>query len=778
MATKTHHKLKSPLDKSKISTLHTILQSIGYLMLPILLSTYGISGEIYPFALGFIASTKSNQIPLAVLGGFIGWVTLPMGDIPLRYGVALLIIIVYHLSMNMISPAFNWHKLSPFVGAIAIGMPTMMINIGISPTVYNMVLCLCEMSLVLASSYFFVVATTSLDCPNPLIETLSKPKSPKEKLALVVSLCIILSTLYKIEIFYLNIGVIATTIILLICGYKLSSSAGAVVASGVGFAVALLSSDYSAFMAVLPLTAVVSGLFVPFGRLALSLAYTTIYIISLSLWWDQGIFNSLIDICTSCCVFILLPSRWINALVPWSNSSAHQPEQTMVNLLHGRLHHLASSISYVKEVTSYVSVNMDRIKARDTSLIYDYASNKLCKKCSNNTLCYQRYYGETMDVFGKGIDVLKSGQPLSPELLPLYFRERCINMTQLTNHLSLGYNQYLQGLRTARSVARMRENTWHQLEGISQMVDNLAHNINSISHTEPNLKKTITDYFSSVGVEIMDCVYYVDLSGNHSIQITVPVIKLPRIDKEKSSLDLSQILERDFDLPYTQKQGDEIVLTYPQIGSYKISFGIYQHSANNDSYCGDYCKQFRDNFGNAYTILSDGMGSGKEASIQSTMTVDMLEKLISSGADYPSAIQMVNASLMSKSDKEFLSTIDSVMINLYTGETQFHKAGASVSFVAKGNKILRVKSSSLPLGIINSPLAEKTLTTLSTGDVVVLLSDGATTSGEGWIASELQSMLDYPPDHIAKEICQRAVERMDGSKQDDITVAVMKVGQA
>ena len=91
--------------------------------------------------------------------------------------------------------------------------------------------------------------------------------------------------------------------------------------------------------------------------------------------------------------------------------------------------------------------------------------------------------------------------------------------------------------------------------------------------------------------------------------------------------------------------------------------------------CGDAYQSFTDRRSVAHIILSDGMGSGTAAAVDSNMTVSLLQKLIDAGVGYQAALKIVNSALLVKSGEESLSTIDITAVNLYTGQAWFYKAG-------------------------------------------------------------------------------------------------------
>ena len=170
-------------------------------------------------------------------------------------------------------------------------------------------------------------------------------------------------------------------------------------------------------------------------------------------------------------------------------------------------------------------------------------------------------------------------------------------------------------------------------------------------------------------------------------------------------------------------------------------------------------------------ILSDGMGCGSAASLDSSMTVSLLFRLITANVSYDSALKIVNSALLVKSGEETLATIDIAAVDLYNGQVHFYKAGAAPTFIRRNQRTGYVDSTSLPVGILTSVEFEKSTLKLSAGDLIVMVSDGATAAGVDWIrhtidrfdeADGLQSLCD--------DIRTTARLKRNDMRDDDITV--------
>jgi len=70
---------------------------------------------------------------------------------------------------------------------------------------------------------------------------------------------------------------------------------------------------------------------------------------------------------------------------------------------------------------------------------------------------------------------------------------------------------------------------------------------------------------------------------------------------------------------------------------------------------------------------------------------------------------------------------------------------------------------------------QKSSATLREGDLLLMLSDGALSAGEGWITSELRKGGGRTAQELAVRICTEAKERCQSLHPDDITVLAARV---
>ena len=72
---------------------------------------------------------------------------------------------------------------------------------------------------------------------------------------------------------------------------------------------------------------------------------------------------------------------------------------------------------------------------------------------------------------------------------------------------------------------------------------------------------------------------------------------------------------------------------------------------------------------------------GKQAQAESTLVVDLLEKLLEAGFSRESALKLMNSAMVISAGEESYSTVDFATIDMYTGELELAKTGAAPSFI-------------------------------------------------------------------------------------------------
>ena len=191
---------------------------------------------------------------------------------------------------------------------------------------------------------------------------------------------------------------------------------------------------------------------------------------------------------------------------------------------------------------------------------------------------------------------------------------------------------------------------------------------------------------------------------------------------------------------------------------------------------GDVIRSFQNDEGYFYSLLADGMGSGRTALVTAELTGAYLSELLSSGAAADTALRMLNHVVRQKGC-ECSASIDLFELDLLYGKASFIKSGAATSYVRRGNDVFRIRSKTMPIGILKAMDAERIHFDVMEGDVVILLSDGISQVPEDapWLVRILTDEWDKNLPAMAEKIVEAA--RTEG-RHDDMTVGLVRIGAA
>ena len=275
----------------------------------------------------------------------------------------------------------------------------------------------------------------------------------------------------------------------------------------------------------------------------------------------------------------------------------------------------------------------------------------------------------------------------------------------------------------------------------------------------------------------------------------------PHLSKEGLSTmkeAFSQACEVNFGTPFSANDGGRNRLIFKTRPVYTVTYACTQNPAPDEEKNGDSATCFTTDDGVFYSLICDGMGSGKEASECSCEAIGIAEKLLTNGAT-PETAAKLTGNAVSLRGTECFTTLDLLRIDLITGRANVFKCGAACTFLLRDGETEIFTAPSMPLGIVGEPSFEQITLSLHEGDILVMISDGiaqdeededrfaeylsacrkkepkqiaellmhAVLSEYGAVPKEMQDSEDFFP------ILPHPNTKKDRQKQDDMTVTVI-----
>ncbi|MBQ4136713.1 MAG: SpoIIE family protein phosphatase [Clostridia bacterium] len=413
----------------------------------------------------------------------------------------------------------------------------------------------------------------------------------------------------------------------------------------------------------------------------------------------------------------------------------------------------------------------DRLKRPDVLSIRSLCEGvfrKHCEKCSLAGVCYGRDYSLTCDTFGKFTEALDKKGRVDITDLPGHTENRCFNSLKIISELNLAYSSELERLIKADKC----EIFAIDYKALSSLLLDASRAKDSEYEFDPDCAKRIASALKYMDVQAEGVFVY----GKRRLHLDITGMRLSHIkyDTPKLRTALENVCGRRLSLPEFEIDGDRVSLCAHSERAFDITLARASEKMESSDICGDSSLSFENSDDCYYFLISDGMGSGKEAAVTSRLCVTFLSKLLSAGCPMSVVLELLNGFLRSRGGECFAS-IDLAELDLLSGKGCFIKSGAAPSYILRDNNLYKLQSKTLPIGILKDTDAEVINFELKENDIIVMFSDGVASCLEDsvWLTGLLCFELEEDLDKMAKKILEYAKKEV--AKADDMTVALMRV---
>ncbi len=727
---------------------------------------------ISPFGLPFFAAVfQKKHHPIALLSALLGMWSLGYVSFSLKYSGALVILTAF---LTLFQKELSGKTL---LTALAVSLSLFLNGLVYVFTegvfLYDTMLLLFECGVAFLS--FFAMQKTAT-----LLFSLQKRTRfhPTELVSLVLTFGAVVLSLALTENLLPLAHVFAITFLLALSvagGVSISSPAGAVM----GLSVSLASVYQPQTVCVYCLASFASGLFSRFGRVGVTLAFAVMSAFStIFLCPEMSGIITVSYVALSGVVLLFLPDRIFRYLGLMERSLKEEIKlgaryrDAVENTLSETIDAVESVSGIFHEVTDSYFDESKNYEAK----IFDETADSVCKQCSLCKFCWEKSREETVPLMNEMYDILEKKHTLLKGDAPQAFLDMCIRKDAFLAHLNKNYEAFKITRMWAGKVLQSKRLVAEQFESVSMILKNVKERLIEKMHAEPQLEQKIQTALDVRGVSAAKVSV---LSGDG---LSVRLDKVSCGENFECQHLVKSAVSEVLKVPVTQEKreckSDICHLSYAQKTkfSYDVAVSFKPRAFSTES--GDSVLSFPMENGKVALILSDGMGSGKEAHFQSHITTKLAKKMLCAGFEKETVVKMINNILMMDTDKDSFATIDLCILNLYTGTLEFVKTGAVNSYIKSENGVEEVVASSLPAGLVSEVSPDFSVHYLSKGNFVVLASDGVTDALESDEKSKISEILAGFKG-TAKELSDRildvAVKESGGLPADDLTVMVLSV---
>lgn len=777
--------VKTFIDERKKNKVKTAID-LSVLIISILFSRCHVIFGSHPLAIAFI-SILPSRVWISVLGAVIGALTL--GRSGIIYAMISLIVMFLRVIVSggerkdgSAVPLFGENLLlkmsasliGGFVGAVyevlINGFSETSVLFGVSMILLCPVITLSFSGLFNTGSDFFRGIFTKL----PIFSL--KDKNEREKneaiffqisallFILAVSLSLSEYVIFGINLAYIFAGVITIAV---------SKRFGALRAAAVGFASSVaLSSLYSVGFALFGIT---SGMLFYFGGM-----YSLIGGGAVLFFWCaysggiSGVLSTLPEYSISAMLSLPLLKNISKEESAENIESSEKCASDMLGTValsfksrySGNLDSLESSLSAISAITGKYSERCSKPTREELSELIDECMNKYCSTCGGFEKCDKCMY-LTPESREKCITSLALGDTVTAEDLNMKDGS-CAGAIGLASSIS----RAAAILSEEKYKAYQKDTSAEELSLISKLISEARY----YDECEKSTNEILTNALLALLPEHKIYNGAARVYGQRAPHVIIACED--ESGAKISSVELKRSIEKITGTLLTQpefyKKGKIALMECSSRPRITAECAITSRAGERDKISGDTARAFESRDGRFYTMISDGMGSGREAKETSTLAADFLSGALEYSHEDEQMLGILN-NIIRKRSGECSSTVDIFSIDLISGKAAFIKSGAAPSYIKRGSSLFRISSKTAPLGTLKSLDAEKISADVADGDYVIMLSDGVSQNVEDtpWLPMLLSKPpLENPADY-ADLILRTAIENQE--VKDDMTVAVTKI---
>lgn len=750
-------------DISRERKASSYLKLIGSCFVGLCFSGLNALGDMSPFAVSFLSVVPYEFCFPVFMGSVVGYFLAVPWQTALRYTMALGITALFRLFLHRRFGSVDGGTANQVVAFCSLFCSGLIFLLLGDFGFYSALIVLTEAALGLCASAFFLRAFKT-----PVFNIGISNLTAKDSLSLVLSLCIFLLCMSGFTVEGVSPARIIACLVVMFAAIYKGSAAGSVTGVCVGAALCI-APEFRHLFPCYALGGLMAGVFSSFGQVGVGISFLTCFCACCLVGgFDESFIISLIEAGVSFAAFLIVPSRHLTSLQDFLQKSGMISDDRVNKEVAANLRKAANNIYDVSEIVSTVSEKLDNIINPEVNRLFANIQQRVCDGCESKSDCWNKLFDST------ATDILSLSGVEKPPKGKLSLEKRCIRKEKLSSYIYSSRREYIDSMATKMKIKEMRRVLTDQFSGIGDFLVEVACQVSESRIIDRARSTALRTAIQDAGIEIDALSYFTSTGGAVTVEITA--FQHPfETDHKKMKTIIELMTKRSFEKPDIRVTDIKTTVIFKEKLPYCVQMGFYQKPLKENTVCGDTVGMTESRHDSCCALISDGMGTGKRAAVDSTMTASLMEKLLSAGFSFDSALKIVNSSLIAKSTDESISTIDGVEINLFTGQLDFYKAGAAISFVRKGNRIITVQKSSLPLGILRNISFAKESMTMDVGDIVLVLSDGVTSGDCGWISDELLSWSTNNMEDLSKHIVELAHLRSEKETADDLTALAVKL---
>ncbi|OMD24248.1 stage II sporulation protein E [Paenibacillus odorifer] len=497
------------------------------------------------------------------------------------------------------------------------------------------------------------------------------------------------------------------------------------------------------------------------------------------------------ETCAAVVLFLITPKTMISAIakyVPGTSDhsrSQHEYARRVRDLT-------AERVTQFSQVFQQLSSSFGQIPSagevgksdREMEDFMNTVTEGACAGCIRRTHCWDAKFYQTYRYMTDMMTTVEECPDITAAQLPPEWSRICGKTGEVLEVMKGQYDLYQHDMRWKRQIYDSRQFVAEQLSGVSQVMEDLAKEIKREGQAMYRQEAQIREALEKLGLSI----HGIEILSLDPGRVEIEVVHAYNrgFDECRKMIAplLSDILDENIavmsETAVHPREGLSMV-TFGSAKAFEVNTGVAVVSKGGDMLSGDSFSTVELGNGTFAVSISDGMGNGERARMESSAALGMLEKLLQSGMDEKLAVKSVNSILLLRSPDEFYATVDMALIDQYSAQTTFMKIASAPSFIRRGSEVIPITSSNLPIGIIKDIDVDLISMQLRPGDILIMMTDGIydapgyAVNKEIWMKRMIQELEGDDPQDLADSLLEKVIRYQGNEILDDMTIVVSRL---
>ncbi|KGX85491.1 stage II sporulation protein E [Pontibacillus litoralis JSM 072002] len=761
----------------------------GFLLFVVgfLLGRAVVLSTVSPFALSFLASVwlirkeKSFKVMFAVVAGSF---TLHWQQSIFVF-VSMLIFLMFAFLFQRYR---DQQKFLPFFVFLAsAGTRSIMYSFSGNIDPYNWMMALVEASL---SAILVLIFMQSIPLLSP--KRYKTTLKNEEIVCVIILLASVLTGTIGWQLSDLSMEQILSRYLVLWLSYVGGAAIGSTVGVVTGLILSLANVANLYQMSLLAFSGLLGGLLKDGKKLGVGIGlFVGTMLIGIYGNGYADVTPSLLETAVAVGLFWITPEAWIRKIaryIPGTNEHTQQQEQYLLNVRNvtadrvGQFSDVFKALSNSFSQVDWQEDDREEVKERDYYL--SNVTEKTCQTCFKKEKCWAQQFDKTYGYMEEMMDGLQDGSLQHNRKLKNDFERHCVKPDKVLEAMQHELSFFQANKHLKKQVLESRRFVAEQLQGVSEVMEDFAKEIVKERENHDIQEEEIVQALNQMGFEMDQLEIYSLEPGNIDIEMTLSFYDYKGEGAKIVAPVLSEILNETVVVKQEEISPFPNGYCYFSFGSarkFVMETGVSHAAKDGGLVSGDSYSMMELGAGKYAVAISDGMGNGERAHVESVETLHLLQQILQTGIEEKVAIKSINSILSLRTTDEVFSTLDLAIVDLHDASADFLKIGSAPSFIKRGDQFIKVESSNLPIGIVREFDVDVVSEQLKAGDILIMVSDGIfdgpkhVENVDRWLRRKIKNMETNNPQDIADLLLEEVVRTRAGAIEDDMTVVVTRI---